>query len=128
MFAKSKVKALLARNFKILLSPRAQVPDRGLPFEQIQQNPECLAAVGFQFRVAVENERRVVAGSGEQGMLNGPADQAMFRWPGGIDVNDDGKINIASSDGPSAEAAIQIIKDLTAEAEIGKTYLGKVVR
>ena len=45
-----------------------------------------------------------------------------------IDVNDDGKINIASSDGPSAESAIQIIKELTAEAEIGKTYLGKVVR
>lgn len=45
-----------------------------------------------------------------------------------IDVNDDGRVNIASSDGPSAEQAIQIIKDLTAEAEIGKTYLGKVVR
>ena len=45
-----------------------------------------------------------------------------------IDVNDDGKINIASSDSPSAESAIQIIKELTAEAEIGKTYLGKVVR
>ena len=45
-----------------------------------------------------------------------------------IDVNDDGKINIASSDGPSAESAIHIIKELTAEAEIGKTYLGKVVR
>ena len=45
-----------------------------------------------------------------------------------IDVNDDGRVNIASSDGQSAEQAIQIIKDLTAEAEIGKTYLGKVVR
>ena len=45
-----------------------------------------------------------------------------------VDVNDDGKINIASNDGPSAESAIQIIKALTAEAEIGKTYLGKVVR
>ena len=45
-----------------------------------------------------------------------------------VDVNDDGKINIASNDGPSAESAIQIIKELTAEAEIGKTYLGKVVR
>jgi polyribonucleotide nucleotidyltransferase len=45
-----------------------------------------------------------------------------------IDVSDDGRVNIASSDGPSANKAIQIISDLTATAEVGKTYLGKVVR
>src|SRR3989449_1271849 len=45
-----------------------------------------------------------------------------------IDVSDDGRVNIASSDGPSANKAIQLISDLTASAEIGKTYLGKVVR
>ncbi len=45
-----------------------------------------------------------------------------------IDVNDDGRVNIASADGPSAQKAIQIIEDLTATPEIGKTYLGKVVR
>ena len=45
-----------------------------------------------------------------------------------IDVSDDGRVNIASSDGPSANKAIQIISELTATAEIGKTYLGKVVR
>lgn len=45
-----------------------------------------------------------------------------------IDVADDGRVNIASSDGPSAQKAIQIISELTATAEIGKTYLGKVVR
>jgi polyribonucleotide nucleotidyltransferase len=37
-------------------------------------------------------------------------------------------VNIASSDGPSANKAIEIISNLTATAEIGKTYLGKVVR
>ena len=45
-----------------------------------------------------------------------------------IDVSDDGRVNIASSDGPSANKAIQIISELTATAEVGKTYLGKVVR
>lgn len=45
-----------------------------------------------------------------------------------IDVNDDGTVNVASSDGPSALKAIGIIEDLTATPEVGKTYLGKVVR
>src|SRR6059036_647540 len=45
-----------------------------------------------------------------------------------IDVSDDGRVNIASNDGPSANKAIQIISELTATAEIGKTYRGKVVR
>jgi polyribonucleotide nucleotidyltransferase len=45
-----------------------------------------------------------------------------------IDVEDDGKINIASVDEASALKAIDIIKEITAEAEIGKTYIGKVTR
>src|SRR5579884_419925 len=45
-----------------------------------------------------------------------------------IDVNDDGTIHIASSDEASANKAMQMIGDITAVAEVGKTYLGKVVR
>ena len=45
-----------------------------------------------------------------------------------IDVEDDGTIHVASADEASANKAIQIIVDLTASAEVGKTYLGKVVR
>jgi polyribonucleotide nucleotidyltransferase len=45
-----------------------------------------------------------------------------------IDVEDDGTVHVASADEGSANKAIQIISDLTASAEIGKTYLGKVVR
>jgi polyribonucleotide nucleotidyltransferase len=45
-----------------------------------------------------------------------------------IDVMDDGKVHVFASDGESAEAALQMIRDVTASAEIGKTYLGKVVR
>ncbi len=45
-----------------------------------------------------------------------------------IDVEDDGRVNVAATDETAANKAIKIIKDLLAEAEIGKTYLGKVVR
>ncbi len=45
-----------------------------------------------------------------------------------IEVNDDGRVDIASVDESSAMKAKEIILELTAEAEIDKTYLGKVVR
>jgi polyribonucleotide nucleotidyltransferase len=45
-----------------------------------------------------------------------------------IDVEDDGTVSIASADGAAAQAAIDRIRGLTAEAEIGQTYLGTVSR
>ena len=45
-----------------------------------------------------------------------------------IDVEDDGKVTIASSDVTSAQRAIDIIKGLTASAEIGTNYKGTVKR
>ncbi len=45
-----------------------------------------------------------------------------------IDVDDDGTVNIYASDGESAKKAIQRVTDIAAVAEIGKTYLGTVVR
>ncbi|MDE3178809.1 MAG: polyribonucleotide nucleotidyltransferase [Acidobacteriota bacterium] len=45
-----------------------------------------------------------------------------------IDVEDDGRVNVAAVDEASASKAIKRINDLMAEAELGKTYLGKVVR
>jgi polyribonucleotide nucleotidyltransferase len=45
-----------------------------------------------------------------------------------IDIEDDGTISIASVDGEAAQAAIARIKAITAEAEIGETYLGTVSR
>jgi polyribonucleotide nucleotidyltransferase len=45
-----------------------------------------------------------------------------------IDIDDDGTVNIATSDGAAAEAALERIKALTAEAEVGETYLGTVSR
>ena len=45
-----------------------------------------------------------------------------------IDIADDGTISIATSDGEAAQAAIDRIRAITAEAEIGQTYLGTVNR
>jgi polyribonucleotide nucleotidyltransferase len=45
-----------------------------------------------------------------------------------IDVEDDGRVSIASVDESAARKAIAIIEELTATAELNKTYLGKVVR
>ena len=45
-----------------------------------------------------------------------------------IDVDDDGTVHVASADNIAAEKALQMISDITATAEVGKTYLGKVVR
>jgi len=45
-----------------------------------------------------------------------------------IDVEDDGTVSIASADGEAAQAAIDRIRALTAEAEIGENYLGTVSR
>lgn len=45
-----------------------------------------------------------------------------------IDIADDGTISIATADGDAAQAAIDRIKAITAEAEIGETYLGTVNR
>jgi len=45
-----------------------------------------------------------------------------------IDIEDDGTVNIASTDTESAQAAIRMIEELVAEAELGKTYLGTITR
>ena len=45
-----------------------------------------------------------------------------------IDIDDTGKITIASTDVEAAEKAKQMISEITAEAEVGRTYTGKVVR
>ncbi len=45
-----------------------------------------------------------------------------------IDVEDDGTVHIASPDGVMAQKAIDIIKGLTTEPEVGEYYLGVVKR
>ncbi|MEE8256498.1 MAG: polyribonucleotide nucleotidyltransferase [Acidobacteriota bacterium] len=45
-----------------------------------------------------------------------------------IDVDDDGRVNVYTADGEAAKKAVKMIEDRTASPEMGKTYLGKIVR
>jgi len=45
-----------------------------------------------------------------------------------IDVHEDGTVHIFSTSGSGGDAALAMVREVTASAEIGKTYLGKVVR
>jgi polyribonucleotide nucleotidyltransferase len=76
----------------------------------------------YTLQIPVDKIRDLIGPGGK--MIRSIIDQTGVK----IDVDDTGKVNVASSDGPSAQKAIQMINDLTAVPEIGKTYLGKVVR
>jgi len=45
-----------------------------------------------------------------------------------IDISDDGSVQVASTDQDAMDKAIDIIKGITAEAEVGKVYKGKITR
>ena len=66
---------------------------------------------------------RIIIGPGGK-TIKGIVDQTGVA----IDVEDDGTVNIASSDSDAVKKAIDIIKGLTAEPEVGATYKGAVQR
>src|SRR5581483_9901206 len=76
----------------------------------------------YTLQIPVDKIRDVIGPGGK--MIRSIIDQTGVK----IDVDDTGRVNVASSDEGSAAKAIQMITDLTAVPEIGKTYLGKVVR
>jgi polyribonucleotide nucleotidyltransferase len=45
-----------------------------------------------------------------------------------IDIEDDGRVMIMSSDAEASAKAVKAIEDIVAEVEVGRTYMGKVVR
>ncbi len=45
-----------------------------------------------------------------------------------IEVEDDGTVRVAASNSEQAEAAVQMVKNFTAEPEIGESYMGRVVK
>ena len=56
--------------------------------------------------------------------INGIIDETGVK----IDIDQDGKVSIASADAEKIKKAIKIIEDLTKEVKVGEVYLGKVVR
>ena len=76
----------------------------------------------YSLQIPVDKIRDVIGPGGK--MIRSIIEQTGVK----IDVEDSGKVNVASNDEVSANKALQIIRDLTATAEVGKTYLGKVTR
>ncbi len=76
----------------------------------------------YTMNIATSKIRDVIGPGGK--VIRGIIEQTGVK----IDVSDDGTIQIASADEASANKAMQMIGDITAVAEVGKTYLGKVVR
>jgi len=76
----------------------------------------------YTLQIPVDKIRDVIGPGGK--MIRSIIEQTGVK----IDVEDTGKVNVASTDEVSANKALQIIRDLTASAEVGKTYLGKVSR
>jgi polyribonucleotide nucleotidyltransferase len=76
----------------------------------------------YSLTIPVDKIRELIGPGGK--VIRGIVDQTGVK----IDVEDDGSVNIFAVDGQSAERAIQMVNDICAVAEVGKTYLGKVVR
>jgi polyribonucleotide nucleotidyltransferase len=90
----------------VIASPRAQLSTHAPRIVTIRINPD-------KIREVIGPGGKVIRGIIEKTGAN-------------IDIEDDGRINIASADEKAAQAAIDIIRGITAEAEIGKIYRGKV--
>ncbi|HET6516406.1 MAG TPA: polyribonucleotide nucleotidyltransferase [Thermodesulfovibrionales bacterium] len=76
----------------------------------------------YTMQIDKEKIREVIGTGGK--VIRGIIEQTGVK----IDINDAGIINIASADESSAEKAINIIKGIIAEAELGAIYHGKVKR
>ena len=87
-----------------------------------RQNISDFAPRIVTIRIPVDKIRDVIGPGGK--MIRSIIERTGVK----IDVEDDGRVNVASADGESAQKAISIIQELTATPELNKTYLGKVQR
>ncbi len=76
----------------------------------------------FTMKIKPDKIRDVIGTGGK--VIRGIVEQTGVK----IDIDDTGNVNIASIDENSAKKAIDIIKGIVAEAEVGKLYMGKVKR
>jgi polyribonucleotide nucleotidyltransferase len=87
-----------------------------------RQNISAFAPRIVTIRIPVDKIRDVIGPGGK--MIRSIIERTGVK----IDVEDDGRVNVASADGASAQKAISIIQELTATPELNKTYLGKIQR
>jgi polyribonucleotide nucleotidyltransferase len=99
---------ILGKMNEILAQPRADLSQYAPRITTLKVKPDQI---------------RIIIGPGGK-TIKGIVDQTGVA----IDVEDDGTVNIASSDSDAVKKAIDIIKGLTAEPEVGATYKGTVQR
>lgn len=97
---------ILEKMAAVIATPRTQLSTHAPRIVTIRINPD-------KIREVIGPGGKVIRGIIEKTGAN-------------IDIEDDGRINIASADEQASRAAIDIIRGITAEAEIGKIYRGKV--
>ncbi|MCJ8275633.1 MAG: S1 RNA-binding domain-containing protein, partial [Bdellovibrionales bacterium] len=73
-------------------------------------------------KIKPEKVREVIGAGGK--VIKGIIEETGVK----IDIEDDGSIHIASTDPEMSKKAIDIIEGICAEAEVGQTYDGKVVK
>jgi polyribonucleotide nucleotidyltransferase len=91
---------------KTISEPRPDISPRAPRIVTIQVRPDKISAV---IGPGGKNIKSIIAQTGCK-----------------IDVEDDGKVSVASADQASIEKALDLIRGIVAEAEIGKIYKGKV--
>jgi polyribonucleotide nucleotidyltransferase len=98
---------ILAHMLETLAAPREKMSAYAPRIEKIKIKPEKIGAV---IGKGGEVINKITAETGAE-----------------IDIKDDGLITVAANDGASIEKALEWIKALTEEPEVGKIYEGKVV-
>lgn len=99
---------ILGEMEKIIRAPRGQISEFAPRIETIQIKPEKI--------------REVIGPGGK--VIKGITEATGVK----IEIEDSGKIHVASSDPEATKRAIAMINDIVAEAEVGKTYKGRVVK
>lgn len=97
---------ILGEMAKAIVKPRAELSDHAPQITSI--------------KVKTDQVRTVIGSGGKN--VRGIIDATGCA----IDIEDDGTIKIASSDGEAAKQAIKMIRDLTQEPEVNKLYQGTV--
>ncbi len=99
---------ILEKMNEVISSPRGEISEFAPRIETIKIKPEKV---------------REVIGSGGK-VIKGIIEQTGVK----VDIEDDGSIHIASTDPEMSRKAIAMIEAICAEAEVGQTYKGKVVK
>ncbi len=99
---------ILSKMEEVISTPRGEISEFAPRIETIKIKPEKV--------------REVIGAGGK--VIKGIIEETGVK----VDIEDDGSIHIASTDPEMSRKAISMIEDICAEAEMGATYKGKVVK